>query len=262
MSPVHNYKRIENDIVGTIGKKIRAIAKSVFSFFQRIHQVGKQRFTVMFIPHSEKKIFNFQISIYSLSFFLVLVVMIVVVIFFLSTHMTYSDVQMTRKDQKISSNELFLNDFREVMFDFNKEKDNFKILVANLWALANPGKESSFASNAIGGNTPSFAEGQDIPESLKELNDLKSLFTVLKNAEAPLRSIITSVEKQNERFEGIPRLWPLEGAGFITFSFGPQIHPIFGYWYIHTGLDLVYAYGANVKATASGKVLRVHYDSG
>ncbi|RPJ06003.1 MAG: hypothetical protein EHM28_10970, partial [Spirochaetaceae bacterium] len=179
-----------------------------------------------------------------------------------STQMTYSDVQMSRKDLKIVSSEMFMNDFREIMLEFNKEKDNFKVLVGNLWALANPGMENAFVSTAIGGNTPSFSEGAAIPDSLKELNDLKSLFTILKNSEAPLRSIITNVEQQNKLFEGIPRLWPLEGAGYITFNFGPQIHPIFGYWYIHSGLDLVYAYGANILATASGKVLRVFYDSG
>ncbi|MBN1525593.1 MAG: M23 family metallopeptidase [Spirochaetales bacterium] len=260
MSPVHNYKKIENNLIGSVGRSLRTVTQAIINFFRRIHHTGKQRFTVMFIPHSEKKIFNFQISIYSLSFFLVLVVMIVVVIFFLSTQMTYSDVLMAKMVEQRTKDEIFKTDFREEMIDMNKEKENFKELVGDLLVLVDPEMAKSYLATGIGGNTPSYSEGNAIPESLRELNDLKSLLILLKNAERPLKTAIKGIKEQNKIFNDIPRRWPLAQSGFLSFSFGPQIHPIFGYWYIHRGLDIVAPRGVPLLATAAGKVMRVQYD--
>ena len=59
MSPADNYKRNEVKVVENIIKVLSVIINSIHAFFKFLIQKGKQRFTVMFIPHSEKKILNF-----------------------------------------------------------------------------------------------------------------------------------------------------------------------------------------------------------
>jgi murein DD-endopeptidase MepM/ murein hydrolase activator NlpD len=260
MSPVHNYKRVEALAVHAMGKKIRSMVMGISRFFRNLHHVGKQRFTVMFIPHSEKKIFNFQVSIYSLSFFLLLVVMIVVVIFFLSTTMTYNEIQTARDREQMAGDQDFRNEYRETMIDINRAKDDFKELVGNLLLLTDPDMASRYFDTSAGGNLPLPGESAAIPESARELNDLKQLLLLFKNAEIPLKAIMGSFREQHKVLVDIPTSWPLKARGVLTFGFGPQIHPIHGYWYIHKGIDIVYTRGADVLATAAGKVLRVQLD--
>ena len=72
VSPAHEYKRIEKEVVDSLGKRLRVFLGSILTFFRFTFRKGRQRFTVMFIPHSEKKIFNFHISVFSLVFVFVL----------------------------------------------------------------------------------------------------------------------------------------------------------------------------------------------
>jgi murein DD-endopeptidase MepM/ murein hydrolase activator NlpD len=260
MSPVHNYKRLEALAVHTFGKKLRSLFITVRQALRNLHHTGKQRFTVMFIPHSEKKIFNFQVSIYSLSFFLMLIVMIVVVIFFLSTQMTYTEVQAAMDRDQMAQDKEFKNEYRETMFDVVRSTEDFRELMGNLLLLTNPELASRYFDTSAGGNLPLPGESASISESTRELNDLKKLVLLFKNAEIPLKAIMGRVREQNKVFMDIPTAWPLKERGYLTFGFGPQIHPIQGYWYIHKGIDIVYTRGADIVATASGKVLRVQLD--
>jgi len=66
--PVTQYKKVEKEFADRIGSWFRRVWASLGNFFKHIMVKGKQRFTVMLIPHSEKKIFNFQISFFTLIF--------------------------------------------------------------------------------------------------------------------------------------------------------------------------------------------------
>ncbi len=70
--------------------RLRAIVYGVVAVFRWILRKCRQRFTFMFIPHSEKPIFNFHISIFSLLFLLFLEITLVVSFFLLSANFTSS----------------------------------------------------------------------------------------------------------------------------------------------------------------------------
>ena len=61
------------------------IGSVIEEFYIKVITLGKQRFTVMLIPHSEKKIFNFKISVFSLVFMTFLFTGIILVFFVFST---------------------------------------------------------------------------------------------------------------------------------------------------------------------------------
>src|SRR5208337_1138696 len=54
--PVTQYKKVEKEFAERVGSWFRRIWVSVGNFFKYIMVKGKQRFTVMLIPHSENKI--------------------------------------------------------------------------------------------------------------------------------------------------------------------------------------------------------------
>ena len=260
MSPVHHYKQLENIIVHRLTKGLKHFFYAVLNYFRKLHLTGKQRFTVMFIPHSEKKIFNFQISIYSLSFCLLLIIMIVIVIFFLSTYFTYDQVQDAKRLEQLERNGKLLDDYHELMIPINKKLTVLQETMGNLLALLDPEMATRFLDTSRGGNTPSLQDKSGLETTSRELADLQNILIFLENIELPLKTIMNRTKEQNRLFLDIPTLWPLKERGVITFGFGPRIHPIMGYWYIHRGIDLVLARGASVVATAAGKVIKVQYD--
>ena len=72
------------------------------------------------------------------------------------------------------------------------------------------------------------------------------------------------LKTQQSLFTEIPSICPLVGPNLhVSMSFGPNIHPTKGNWYIHKGIDFsTYRSGDPVLAAASGQVVTVGYDSG
>jgi len=263
LSPVNNYKKFEHEVVEAVEKKVKGISNSLVAFLGRIHNMGKQRFTVMFIPHSEKKIFNFQISVYSLTFFLFLLSLLLVVFFVLSTHVTGSDKTLAEMNENLSGKERGFNELREEIRTFSRAAQKFFPSLQKLVVAINPEIAEMFSStNAGGASLPLFLpEDYGEQEGNKEIHDLKQMSLFLENSVEPLESIYARVTEQNKIFVDIPTLWPLKNyRGFITFGFGPQIHPFTLTWYIHRGVDITFRRGADIQATASGKVMRADFD--
>jgi murein DD-endopeptidase MepM/ murein hydrolase activator NlpD len=263
LSPVNNYKKLEHEIVDSVEKKVKGVSNALVAFFKRIHHMGKQRFTVMFIPHSEKKIFNFQISVYSLTFFLFLLSLLLVVFFVLSTHVTGSDKALAEMNKNLSGKEQGFNELREEIRTFSRAAQKFFPSLQKLIAAINPEMAEMFSSTNTGGTSlPLFLpEDYGEQEGTKEIHELKRMSLFLENSVEPLESIYARVTEQNKIFVDIPTLWPLKNyRGFITFGFGPQIHPFNLTWYIHRGIDITFRRGAEIQATASGKVLRADFD--
>ncbi|HTO23501.1 MAG TPA: hypothetical protein VMQ10_13590 [Spirochaetia bacterium] len=94
--PVTEYKKAEKEFADRIASWFRRAWISIGNFFKYIMVKGKQRFTVMLIPHSEKKIFNFQISFFTLIFVTTTLGIILIGFFLLATHFTYTNEQNVR----------------------------------------------------------------------------------------------------------------------------------------------------------------------
>jgi hypothetical protein len=69
----HDYKRLENNIVHKVKNGAIIAAKGLVSVLKAIGNFLTRRYTVVLVPHSEKKVYNLHISILSMcTFFLVL----------------------------------------------------------------------------------------------------------------------------------------------------------------------------------------------
>ena len=76
-------------------------------------KLGKQRFTVMFIPHSEKRVVNFQINVFTIAFIGLLSVSLVGGFFYLSTISSGSSRLISQKSEALESTEASLESIRE-----------------------------------------------------------------------------------------------------------------------------------------------------
>ncbi|NOY09753.1 MAG: M23 family metallopeptidase [Spirochaetes bacterium] len=256
MSPVNRYKKIENEFVGKIGRKSHHVKSRIGSFFSNMFQKGKQKFTVMFIPHSEKNIFNFQISVFTLVFFMFLLFVLLISFFGLTTHFTSTNRQITSIASDLRQNETTLENFKEEISQLRKSMKLFKIRLDKVLASMNPEDAKNYLEKGIGGDLSSFISlGNSGEDSLRELSELRSLKSYLDNALKPLSEINKTLLAQKELLVDIPTLWPLKGPkGNVTQYFGPNIHPFTGGWYLHKGIDIAWGYGVPIVATANGMV--------
>jgi len=262
VSPVNKYKQFEAELVTHIEKKSHKVKSKVFLFFQKIFQKGKQKFTVMFIPHSEKNIFNFQISVFTLVFFIFLLTVLLVSFFWLTTHFTGTNRQITRIDSNLHQSEATLEGFKEEIASLRKSIKEFKTSLNSVLEVMNSGKSKNYFLDGEGGDLSSFISLGNVSESsLRELSELKSLRTYLDNAVKPLNEISKVLLSQKELLVDIPTLWPLKDVrGNITQYFGPSIHPFTGQWYLHKGIDIAWGYGVPIVATANGTVETIGND--
>lgn len=263
MSPVNQYKRVENEFIEQARKKTRKAWDRVIGFFKLVIQKGKQRFTVMFIPHSEKRIFNFQISVFTLIFLFFILSVLVLSFFGLSTHFTSTNKRIVEVSENLSESEASLESYKDEIVSLRKILKDFKGRMDDVLNVIGTEGAKNFLEKGVGGDVSSFVSLQGLQEgSLRDLGDLRSLRAYLDNTIEPLAEIEQVLIAQRELLVDIPTLWPVKGVrGNITNNFGPAKHPFTGRWYLHKGIDIAWGYGVPIVATANGKVQRVDFAS-
>ena len=130
--PVTQYKKVEKQFADRFGSWLRRIWVSILSFFKYIMQKGKQRFTVMLIPHSEKKIFNFQISFFTLIFVTCTLGVVLVGFFLLATSYTYTNEKIVKVSQDLQNNETTMENLKDEISGIRKAGRSFKASMDNV----------------------------------------------------------------------------------------------------------------------------------
>ena len=263
MSPAHQYKKLENEIVDSLGKRLRVLWKRLLAFFKKVHQKGRQRFTVMFIPHSEKRIFNFQISVFTLVFVVFLLSILLVGFIGLTTHFTSTNDRFLKMSKNFNASEASLESFKDEIVDLRRVVKDFKSRMEGVLNEIGTEGGKNYLEQGVGGDLSSLVNLEDVEMGdLRDLSDLISLRTYLENSVEPLGEIHQVLEAQRELLVDIPTLWPLKGVrGNVTNRFGPARHPFTGGWYLHKGIDIAWGIGVPIVATANGKVQKIDNDT-
>jgi len=256
---VSEYKKLERRFFSYVRSHLKILSKWFLYIIKKFIQKGKDKLTVMLIPHSEKKIFNFQISIFTVVF-LILVLSSIITIFFISaSSYTIKKAEMeklkcTQKDN-INAVKMFKTEIdsldKSVVEYKNNIKDIIKLLGAsqseNIFGLGGPEIEIKNLDKIIKLNNKSDVEtGLD---SIKRINsDIVASKRVLENFKKFLAA-------REEIIQKIPNNWPIIGGGFITSPFGMRRSPFTGKWAMHQGVDIAWWPGAPIRATADGIVV-------
>jgi murein DD-endopeptidase MepM/ murein hydrolase activator NlpD len=262
VSPAHQYKRLENEIVNTLEKRLRLRWQALLAFFRRIYQKGRQRFTVMFIPHSEKRIFNFQISVFTLIFVISLMAVVLAGFIVLATHFTGTNDRYVKISRSLNASESSLESYKDEIIELRKVSKDFKGKMEEVLSVVGTEDAANYMEKGVGGELSNLVSLEDLNDgNLRDLSDLRGLRTYLGNSVGPLSEIYKLLQAQRALLVDIPSLWPLKGArGNITNDFGFSRNPFTGMAYVHKGIDIAWGYGTPIVATANGKVLKVDND--
>ncbi len=262
MSPAHDYKKFEKDVVNDLAGRLRALFGSVLSFFRLLFRKGRQRFTVMFIPHSEKKIFNFHISVFSLVFLFALLAVLIVAFFGLSTHFTSASQQISRVSASLGAAETNLDTLREEIINLERVWKQFRHQMGGLLQYLGPDEAQQYTKGGRGGDLSSFLGSESFEEGTsREISELRRLRAYLASIDEPLSQMSELLKAQKDLLVDIPTLWPVSGGkGGITAVFGPEEHPFTHTFRLHNGVDIAWTPGTPVLATANGKVHTVTFE--
>ncbi len=263
MSPTDEYKKLENEITFRCVRALRACSRAVTGSVRSFFQTGRQRFTVMLIPHSEKKIFNFKISIFSLFFLAVLLTAMVFSFVYFTTQFTGLSEILSDRTDSLENAEASLEAIRDQIYDLRKAASVFLAALDTTRSSLGLDQGGPDATGRADGDLSSFFALQERDEGLiRELGDLKSLSDSMLSSVDTLKDIKNVLESFRELLEDLPTLWPVPGRIRITNYFGFAEHPFSHETYLHKGIDIGKAPGAPILAAANGKVIAKTYDRG
>lgn len=262
MSPANQYKNVENRITEFLVKIFRITGNAIARFFKNIILMGKQRFTVMFIPHSEKKIFNFRISVFSLIFLCILLTGVLIAFFMASTQFSGLSRMLDRKTTTLESTKANLEIIRDEIHELRKVSQDFEETLARTMNTLGLEESVSGTSASGSGDLSTFFDVEESGEGvMKELSELQSVSSFLDESVNSLDRITELLVSHGDLLVELPTLWPVKGGkGRITNPFGPAEHPFTKKWYLHKGTDIAFQRGYPVLATADGKVVENRFE--
>jgi murein DD-endopeptidase MepM/ murein hydrolase activator NlpD len=260
------YKRLENNIVQKVKRIVILIGSGIAMFFKAMFGGLTKRYTLVLVPHSEKKVYNFHITVFAfLCFILVLAGGAVALFWYGSLQTGGSTVTFSDKDSRLKETQASLDQLRSETARLMQEARSFEsALSGTLTALgANiPGYDDA---STAGGDLSSFFDIQETPEGvLQEVNDIHRFTNFIASATEPIKEIGTLLNSHSALLTEIPSIWPIKGGiGHISMTFGQNENPFTGQYYIHKGIDLsTYRQGDPIVSTADGQIVTIDFDPG
>ncbi|MBN1897894.1 MAG: M23 family metallopeptidase [Spirochaetes bacterium] len=231
--------------------------RNILFSFHEVKKRGKEHLTVMFIPHSEKKILTFHISHFTISFVTVLIM--VAIIFALLSLLSHTTTQQEVANLIEGKKEWAFKEklIQKEIEDLNENLEGIKPQIEQLYVIASSTKGESIDLWAKGGiseeifSTENFKDG-NLPT---DVYDLKQARYDLKLTQKYIEHIKHFLEEREKVFSKIPSIWPLKVGGYITSDYGWRKHPFRRRkMERHRGIDIASWPGAPIIATADGTV--------
>jgi murein DD-endopeptidase MepM/ murein hydrolase activator NlpD len=261
MASVHEYKRLENKFVQKVKSTAGTAADVIAGVFRAIGRFLSRRYTVVFVPHSEKKVYNLHVTVLSICCFLLVVFGIVGAFFWYGASYSSTIYAMAHKDGRLKDAQASLDQLRDETALLLREARNFEGALSGVLSALGVNSNTAMTQNTTG-DLSSFLGIKETPDgTLREVDDVRRLSAYLQQAVEPIREIGLLLESQSALLTEIPSVWPVRnGLGNITMFFGQNINPIHGQYYIHKGIDIsTHRYGDAVVATADGQVVAAEY---
>ena len=264
MASVHEYKRFENNLVIKIKNGVVAFFRAIGAFFQAIGKTVTRRYTVVLVPHSEKKVYNLHVSVLSIACFFLVLAAILGTFFWYGVSFRTTRDSLADKDSRLKDTQASLDQIRDEVNNLFREVRNFEpALSGTLSALGADVNGASKASKASAGDLSSFFDVKETPAgTLREVEDLQRLRVFLTSATTPIKEIGTLLNSQSALLTEIPSIWPIKGGiGHISMFFGQNENPFTGQYYIHKGIDIsTFRQGDPIVTTADGQVVALGFD--
>jgi murein DD-endopeptidase MepM/ murein hydrolase activator NlpD len=257
------YNIYKNKMKGSVSQQYQVKKKIWGRKWEAFLKKGHEKMTIMFIPHNEKKIFNFQISKFTISFFVFLFLLVIVS----SSYAVIKNAAVKREEEKLMSN---YRDVRSQLYHYEKMTsrvsslvDDLKPDIEELYSLTagNEDLENIWTAEEPAAKIDLTPEDRSIRASLpEEIFMLRELQRDILNATNTVKTVKTFVDVRSKVINDTPSIVPINGH--ITSLFGWRRSP-FGFGRdFHTGIDIAAPEGTEVHATAPGEVVTAGWSGG
>jgi murein DD-endopeptidase MepM/ murein hydrolase activator NlpD len=261
MGSVLEYKRLENKIVQKVKDAFVIAGGLIIGVFRIFGRFLTKRYTIVFVPHSEKKVYNLQVTVMSAFCYILVVFGILGAFFLYGTSYNSGIYTLASKDTRLRETQASLDQLRDETALLFREARNFESILSDVLSALGLSARNNVSQNNTG-DLSSFLGIRETPEGmLQEVDDIRKLSTYLSEAVEPIKEIGVLLDSQSALLTEIPSIWPVKnGIGNITMFFGQNINPISGQYYIHKGIDIAtYRAGDPIVATADGQVVTAEY---
>lgn len=266
MPKTRGYKRVENTIIRSIGHSIKRLFLCVVSLVSRFFRGGRRKLTIMVVPHSQKQVVNFQTTVFSLFFFILIIGGIITSFFWFSRQSISTSQDLAKLRDESRSARASLDQLKDETGNLVKAARRFQAAFSGTLSLIGIDYDGDVSkSNIQTGDLSSLFNVRETAQgSVREAAEIQRLTGYLEDAVQPIEEIGKLLDSQSALFSDIPSLWPIRGGiGHISMPFGQNKHPFTGQWYIHKGIDLsTYRAGDSILATADGQIVTAEYDPG
>ncbi|MCU0823298.1 MAG: M23 family metallopeptidase [Leptospira sp.] len=222
-----------------------------------MNKKGRERLTIMVIPHTDHRTINFIISYKTISIVIaILVTLLVISAVNVLSHSgsihQLTELNLTNKDFIRQSSKM-----KEEVSSLHDTIQYYYERISNLYIKL--GGDPSRVSKGVGGQAPQFASMQGSPQTdiTSESFRIKEDIHNLKLSSELSDEIIKLIKKRKSIIKNTPSIWPTKG--YVLFPFGKYISPITGKEEYNRGLDIGSFPGAEVQATAPGLVFDTGY---
>jgi murein DD-endopeptidase MepM/ murein hydrolase activator NlpD len=244
---------------------ILLFGKGLVSFLQTIFRALTRRYTVVLVPHSEKRVYNLHVTVLSMCCAALVLLGIVGAFFWYGASYSNTKSIVAEKDGRLKNTQASLDQLRDETSRLLRTARGFEVALSNtLSALGVDTPSNKAPAPSMTGDLSSFFDIKESAEgTLQEVNDVRRLSEYLASAVEPVKEIGTLLDSQSALLTEIPSVWPIKGGiGHISMFFGQNENPFTGQYYIHKGIDMsTYRQGDAIVAAADGQVVTVDYDA-
>jgi len=258
MASIHEYKQFENNIVHKVKKASSSAGRGIAGVFGAFGRFLTRRYTVVFVPHSEKKVYNFHISILSIICFFLVIGCFFGAFFWYGTSVNSSRFVHTGRDTWSADNQASLDQMRDEIALLSRDTRRLASALSETFSVlsSDPNNRSSR------GDLESILNIRETPDGASpEIEEIRRLIAYINTIIDPVTEIGAVLNSQREILTDMPSIWPVQGGlGRITMYFGHNRHPFTGQYYIHRGIDIsTFRSGDPIVATANGQVVNVEF---
>lgn len=233
--------------------------------FSALKAVLLRRYTIIVVPHTEKRTVNFQINLVFVLICGVLFIGMGLAFLYSSSKYTGTAHLVQESTEELSVAEANLDLVLDELALFLRSSEIFQETLNDLIKTVSAEEIAESPSADFSKGDLSLIQNlQKVSNSEpSEVQLLRNISLSLQKSVAPLEQIDSILASQEQLLTAIPNYWPLlHGLGRVTMEFGPNIHPVTGQWYLHKGFDIAGVPGTPVVASADGKIIEVGFDPG
>ncbi len=261
MSTLKRYKDMEKRLYRKGTYAAAEMRKGASSAWRSFLKSGRQKLSIMVVPHSEKRSFNIQISRFALAGICAIVGLGIVGLGVSAASMGGISRNLADKSESLRESQRNLDSMRDESSRLMKAARKFEATLADTLGAVGMDENPDRTAAGAGDLASFFANSERKQGSLEEISDFKDMADYLERSTEQVK-LLGQLYGSKYALTSIPTVWPIKsGLGLISMYFGQNKNPFTNMWYIHKGLDInTRGMGDPVCATANGEVIQVTFE--